>query len=342
MSAAAQVVQAPAAAALHPRALPLVQVLRAVAALSVAFLHITQQAGVFVGRPGEPAYGWLRPLPWDAGVDVFFVISGFVMVWSSMRLFGRRDAARLFLGRRIARIVPLYWAMTSLLVAVALVSPHAISDGLESIRYVVASYLFIPVQRPDGFIQPVFRLGWTLNYEMLFYAIFALFIRLQARVAVPWVVATIVVLAGIGRVLRPASPALAFWTDSIVLEFAFGVLLATLALSGARLTPAPRLLLVFAALALLVVSDRLPELPIRSRWTEFWVLLGDASYALYLVHPFPMRAFEIVWLRLGWTGPAAVLAYIASAVVATIVAAFALHRWLERPATAATRRLLHA
>src|SRR5208283_2771274 len=175
-------------------------------------------------RPGEPAYGWLRPLPWDAGVDVFFVISGFVMVWSSMRLFGRRDAARLFLGR-------------------------------------------------------------------------------QARVAVPWVVATIVVLAGIGRVLRPASPALAFWTDSIVLEFAFGVLLATLALSGARLTPAPRLLLVFAALALLVVSDRLPELPrglaygvpctllmaaavlapvrpIRSRWTEFWVLLGDASYAL--------------------------------------------------------------
>ncbi|HKM64455.1 MAG TPA: acyltransferase [Acidisphaera sp.] len=365
MSAAAQVVQAPAAAALHPRALPLVQVLRAVAALSVAFLHITQQAGVFVGRPGEPAYGWLRPLPWDAGVDVFFVISGFVMVWSSMRLFGRRDAARLFLGRRIARIVPLYWAMTSLLVAVALVSPHAISDGLESIRYVVASYLFIPVQRPDGFIQPVFRLGWTLNYEMLFYAIFALFIRLQARVAVPWVVATIVVLAGIGRVLRPASPALAFWTDPIVLEFAFGVLLATLALSGARLTPAPRLLLVFAALALLVVSDRLPELPrglaygvpctllmaaavlapvrpIRSRWTEFWVLLGDASYALYLVHPFPMRAFEIVWLRLGWTGPAAVLAYIASAVVATIVAAFALHRWLERPATAATRRLLHA
>src|SRR5208337_4658557 len=87
---------------------------------------------------------------------------------------------------------------------------------------------------------------------------------------------------------------------------------------------APRLLLVFAALALLVVSDRLPELPrglaygvpctllmaaavlaparpIRSRWIEFWVLLGDASYALYLVHPFPMRAFELVWLRLGWT-----------------------------------------
>src|SRR5206468_259677 len=64
----------------HPPVLPLVQVLRGLAALSVAFLHITQQAGAFVGRPGEPAYPWLRPLPWDAGVHVFFVISGFVMV----------------------------------------------------------------------------------------------------------------------------------------------------------------------------------------------------------------------------------------------------------------------
>ena len=73
------------------------------------------------------------------------------------------------------------------------------------------------------------------------------------------------------------------------------------------------------------------------------MLLGDASYALYLVHPFPMRAFELVWLRLGWTGPAAVLAYIVTAVAATVVAAFALHRWLGMsPATAATRRLLHA
>ena len=350
---------------MHARALPLVQVLRAVAALSVAFLHITQQAGVFVGRPGQPAYAWLRPLPWDAGVDVFFVISGFVMVWSSVRLFGRLDAPGVFLGRRIARVVPLYWAMTSLLVVVALASPHTISDGLESARYVVASYLFIPMQREDGFIQPVFRLGWTLNYEMLFYAIFALFIRFPARVAVPGVVATILGLATIGRVLQPGSLALRFWTDPIVLEFAFGVLLATVALSGLALNSAGRLFLLFAGLALLVATDHLEELPrglaygipcalvmasavlgpvrpIQTRRMEVWVRLGDASYALYLVHPFPMRAFELLWLRLGLISPVGVLAFVASAMTATIVAAMALHRWLERPATDTMRRLLRA
>jgi len=362
MSAVAPAVGAQAAIA-QARALPLVQVLRAVAALSVAFLHITQQAGVFVGRPGEPAYGWLRPLPWDAGVDVFFVISGFVMVWSSVRLFGRRDAPRVFLARRVARVVPLYWAMTSLLVVVALLSPHAISEGLESVRYVAASYLFVPMRRADGFVQPVFRLGWTLNYEMLFYAIFAVFIRLNLRAAVTGVVATILALAVIGQIVTPEPASLAFWTDPIVLEFGFGVVLATLALSGVRLGGAQRLLVAVAALALLAVSDGVPGLPrglaygvpcallmagavlgqvrpVRTRWAEFWVRLGDASYALYLVHPFPMRAFELVWLRLGWTGAVGVLSYVLAAVAASVVAAFALYRWLERPATDATRRLL--
>jgi exopolysaccharide production protein ExoZ len=357
--------QATAAPATQASALPLVQVWRGVAALSIAFLHISQQAGVFVGRPGEPPYGWLRPLPWEASVDLFFVISGFVMVWSSTRLLGRPGAVHKFLGRRIARVVPLYWAMTTLVIVVALLRPGSISDQLDSARSIVASYLFIPCQRPDGFIQPVFRLGWTLNYEAMFYALFAVAIRLPARIALPGLIAAIVGLAAAGQVFRPNSPALAFWTDPIVLDFVFGMLLAILALSGARLNPAPCLFLLFAALALLSVADRLVSVPRvlayggpcamlvavavlgpvrapRSRALRFGVLVGDASYSLYLIHPFPMRALEIVWLRLGLTSVAWNLVYIASVLVISIVAALALHRWFELPATAATRRLLRA
>src|SRR5271166_4071903 len=84
-----------------------VQILRAIAAIGVSILHVAQEAGAFVGQPGESPYWWLKILPWEAGVDLFFVISGFVMVYASVRLFGAPGGARRFLGRRIARIVPL-------------------------------------------------------------------------------------------------------------------------------------------------------------------------------------------------------------------------------------------
>ncbi|WP_048863219.1 acyltransferase family protein, partial [Acidisphaera rubrifaciens] len=130
-------------------ALPLVQVLRAAAALSVVVLHITQQAGALVGTPGVAPYGWLRPLPWDAGVDVFFVISGFVMLWSSAALFGPPGGVRLFLLRRIARVVPLYWVLTAVLVAGALVHPSWLSAPIgQAWGYVAASFAFIPWRRP--------------------------------------------------------------------------------------------------------------------------------------------------------------------------------------------------
>jgi peptidoglycan/LPS O-acetylase OafA/YrhL len=346
----------------QPRALPALQALRAAAALAVAVLHITQQAGAVTGHPGEPAYGWLRPLPWDAGVDVFFVISGFVMVWSSARAFARPGAARTFLARRIARIVPLYWALTSALVLGALLRPSLLSEGLDGAwSYVAASYAFLPVRRPDGFIQPVFRLGWTLNYEMLFYAIFAAFMFLPARRAIPAIVAAIVALAATGRVLAPGAAAPAFWTDPIVLEFAYGVLLGTAALAGARMPRAARAGLAALALAMLALSDHatLPRplawgIPAallvaaatfgastsRSPAMRAAVLLGDASYALYLVHPFPMRAVFV--LLPPAPTPLGVLAYVALCTALSIALALALHRWLEVPATAAARRLLRA
>ena len=210
-----------------------VQVLRAISAIAVSILHVAQASGAFVGRPGEAPYPWLKILPWDASVDIFFVISGFVMVYASTRLFARPDGVRLFVGRRVARIFPLYWITTTFVLLVALALPGALSEPLGGgIGYILASYFFIPWQRPDGFIQPIFRLGWTLNYELLFYTIFAVFLPLPRRWATTGVIATILALAGAGVLFRPAQPQLLFWTDPIIVEFAAGMLVAGHEVSG--------------------------------------------------------------------------------------------------------------
>ena len=351
----------PSRARAHPPVLPLVQVLRGLAALSIAFLHMTQQAGAFVGRPGEPAYDWLKPLPWDAGVHVFFVISGFVMVWASLPLFGRPGAPRLFAARRVARVAPLYWAATALFVATAALAPGSVSEGAPTPSYVLASVLFLPWRRPDGLIQPALGLGWTLNFEMLFYAIFAAFVGFRARIAVPCVIGAVAALACAGWLLQPAWTPLAFWTNPIVLEFAFGAALAAvatrisasaalrggLALAGvAGLSVAQHLAIpegvVYGLPCVAIVAAAVlgPACPVRSRPMRFGVRLGDASYALYLSHPFPMRALALIWPRTGLTGEPGVLAYVGAATAASVVFAFLVHRWVERPLTAAARSWL--
>ncbi len=90
-----------------------IQILRAVAALAVVALH--------VGHEGATRLGPRNPLPdfsvGAAGVDLFFVISGFIMVYASDTLFARAGAPATFFTRRLARIVPLYWAATAAAVA---------------------------------------------------------------------------------------------------------------------------------------------------------------------------------------------------------------------------------
>ena len=343
-----------------------VQVLRALAALSVAFLHIEQAAGFFVGRPGQSPYPWLRALPWEAGVDVFFVISGFVMVHSSARLFGTARSIRPFLARRVARIVPLYWIATTLTVLVAILRPGMLSDALGSDwRMILASYLFIPWPHSDGAIQPVFRLGWTLNYEMLFYAVFAPFLTLSRRVGTIGVALAVGALIAAGRTTQPSSPQLIFWTDPIMLEFIFGVALGALRTEGVRLPRWTRLVLVAAGLALLVATG--PDAtayravgygsaasclvasvvltqagPARAWFGVFWMLLGDASYALYLLHPFPMRGLREVWARLHFGGEVGIASYIFASMVLAALLGILAHLAVERPLLRAARRVLGA
>jgi exopolysaccharide production protein ExoZ len=160
-----------------------VQVLRFAAAMLVVVMHITQAISIHITGTG-PSHYWGAG---SAGVDIFFVISGFVMAMSTSSLpaagparLPQLSAAWVFMRRRLLRIAPLYWFYTLLKVALLLAMPALAARSSVEPGHLAASLFFIPAMSPWGLVQPTLPVGWTLNFEMLFYAVFAAAIALGA------------------------------------------------------------------------------------------------------------------------------------------------------------------
>jgi len=345
-----------------------VQILRGLAALSVALLHAEHDAVALAATRGR-AWAPSVDFPWAAGVDIFFVISGFVMVHAANGLFGRPGSRGVFLARRVARIVPLYWAVTTLYLAVALAAPGLLNSAILEPWPILASYLFIPFARPDGLAQPLYSLGWTLNYEMFFYGLFALAIAWPYRRAMVILGAMLLALVTLGVLFRLPQP-FAFWTEPILIEFAFGLALghlrtrgvvtgrvgqAVLAVAGLALLSldlarpdavlaAPRALAWGLPAALLVAAACLgrKEVPVRNPFVRFGISLGDASYALYLLHPFAVRGVRALATATGLDAALGPVGYIALALAGAILASLFAFRFFERPATAWARRRIQS
>jgi len=342
--------------------LPHVQGLRALAAFCVAFGHLQNDAaahGLIAGH-GLAAFG--RFLPWEAGVDIFFVISGFVIVHATGPLFGTGAAgAWVFLRRRLARIVPLYWIMSAAFLAVLLLARSAIHGDIGGPAYIIASFLFIPWPRPDGLMQPAFGLGWTLNYEMFFYAVFTPCLFLRRNFAVAAATGVIGLFVLLGSLLHPANPQLAYWSNPLVLEFCGGMALAQLRAANFRLPVAIRLLLLLLALAILhaaatgapthrVLSYGVPALLLvagasltaaptpLSPVSRLLVRLGDASYAMYLVHPFVMRFLSILWRKFHAHPGGDATIYVVVGLIVAQLAALLINSQLERRLNTLLRR----
>lgn len=341
--------------------LPYVQGLRALAALSVAFTHIAHDAISGGADPHHRIAAVDAFLPWGAGVDIFFVISGFVIVHASAPLFATGGkAARIFMRHRLTRIVPLYWIMTSAFLAMLLLDPATIHGDIGGPAYLAASYLFLPWPRPNGLMEPAFGLGWTLNYEMFFYAVFTPFLLLRRGLAVP---AAALLLAGFvltGRFWHFGNPQLAYWSGPIILEFCAGMLLAQGFAAGIRLPLALRIGFCLAAIyllhcfagddgqrefawgipaVLLVAAATLAPVPARlGRAQKLLVRLGDASYAMYLVHPFVMRALTILWHKFHAHPPLAGPIYVLAGLAVAQSAALILNAQLERRLSNLLRR----
>lgn len=320
-----------------PRAYLGVQYARAAAALGVLGFHAAQRAGMDFAAGAR-------------GVDLFFVISGFIMWTISAR--ERRTPSR-FLWARIERIVPLYWLATLFMIAAAFAGLFPTLRQELTWPHVLLSLAFIPHFAPgSGQIWPVLVPGWTLVFEMFFYLVFAAGLVFSQRVQLGLLTGLFTALVAAGLVFKPSDALGLTITNPLVLEFVAGVWLAVL-LRGGRggrgLPPLFALSAVALGLTVLLIvpfwgglAERLSclvgavlciagvvSLDLRGATPNLRALrfLGDASYSTYLWHGVAVSAAAVLGGRLGLSPWAVILVAVFGGLLAGAVS----YLLIERP-----------
>lgn len=322
-------------------------VLRAIAATTVIFFHTLAPTGHTFG---------------GFGVDIFFVLSGFVI---ALVLDSPGMTARHFLADRIARIVPLYWLLTVSVFACTLLAPSLFNSTTANLGNLLKSLLFIPYRKESGEIFPMLFVGWTLNYEMMFYAVAAVSLILMRRHQLLFASALILAIFCAVKASGSHGAIATFYSHERVFEFPLGFTAWWLWKRGIRINPllaacmvaacyvwmafvdwhqmADTPLLCFGIPAFLMVfgSLSLESMIGSGPLTRGAIFVGNASYAVYLSHPYCVEAARKLLPKVidGFdaTAPIGVVIII---VVATAVGGM-LYWFVDRPLHGAARRLLH-
>lgn len=327
-----------------------IQVMRFFAAALVVIYHcqhILLARGHTKDIPSFMGFG-------QSGVDVFFVISGFIMVYIGWDEFNKPGAVRSFLTRRIIRIMPLYWFYTLAVTVMSLVFPQMLSQGKADPAYIAASFLLIPWENNIGEIMPVLPVGWTLSYEMYFYIVFAALMFLDRRFFLP--LAAMWLLGGVvgGMLWEVQHPVLKLMSSPLLVEFLMGCLIGVWYKTGVRVTSRSALialLLGIGAFSVMVLTSK-SGMPRVVSWgvpaafiifglvfleknnrlsvPKLLVTLGDSSYSLYLSHLFAVHLTLMIWLKTFGKehfGLFTVVAFLGSLGVASLS-----YRLVEKPA----------
>ena len=292
-----------------------IQALRGIAVLLVLIFHIAGQQSAALGA--NPLHdGWVRSGPWNqgyAGVDLFFVISGFIMVYVTRNMESGLSSVGSFLYKRAARIYPLWWVFAGIM-GLYYFAAHGMWGAPElkgltppAIGYFVKSLLLIPQDN-----LPVLGLGWSLIYEMQFYLIFAVFLCAPRRFLPAalglWAVINIAGYAAGGTDMGPIGEVV---FSPLSLEFIAGAAVGFLVLR--RVDIAPKAVLIFGCvstvLCVMAYTDKSNTLTSWGRVavytlpfaamvygavtleqkgqlspSQWLVAIGNWSYSLYLSH----------------------------------------------------------
>ena len=332
-----------------------IQAARGIATFIVIVAHVQLYVAGKMNLPDlMPFYGVVA-----AAVDSFFVVSGFIMVYASERLFGQPGGMRIFFLRRLARILPMYWITTTFVVIYLIATYGSLEAGGAPLSYVIASYLFIPITRPDGWGTPVHGVAWTLNYEVFFYMLFGCFVFLSRRRIVIVLSTIFIALALASLAFGPFPNPWGFWSHPLILEFALGMGLALAYRDGLRIGATAYWALLAVATAVLLwsawrgdffppsanerlfiwgfptfliiaalVLSRTPAL--TGPFWRFCGFIGDTSYSIYLIHPLTITLPRLFLARTIAPADAPWL-YVALMMVLAFVPGILAYVYLEKP-----------
>ncbi|MFH4454468.1 acyltransferase [Vibrio alginolyticus] len=275
------------------------QVFRGLAALAVVGYHTVTSTGAFVGEMPRWVHNTIGQ--GNFGVDFFFVLSGFIIMYIHRHDDKSINSVSRYLKKRFFRVFPIYWCVAILLALAYSLLPALSASGGREIS-LISSVLLLP-----GGGLPILGVAWTLIHEVMFYSIFLLFF-LNNRIFLSFIllwVASILTLNALGEVPSGAGR---YFFSLLNVEFVIGMgaalylkrmdsqrFSALFAISGITLGIISIYLiniggdvairLCFAlGMAMLIIGAVGFERQKALVWPSFLVLLGNASYSIYLVH----------------------------------------------------------
>ena len=343
-----------------------IQYLRGIAAMMVVWFHSAEQLD------GSKA---LVPNSFgNSGVDIFFVISGFILSLSVIRERSHPGVQPMweFMKRRFIRIYPIYWIIAGVTL-VRLVRSHQLSQNAS-----VSAFFLLPSPHyPNSAF--IIAYSWTMNFEVFFYLLLGLVLLKTIKRAVPLMMLILVALCSIGAIVGIRHPIVILAANPILLEFVFG---AAIALLYARVGRKPVLGIVVLAVGIavslyirtmysdsiangmqMIMTDRGPfgraitwglsaalivgglilwSPSMDSALSKWWVLMGNASYSSYLISALTLEFATRIFFKLA--PPAQSIGYrlffTTSMVVIVMAVGFCCYIAIEKPMLRKLQKML--
>lgn len=323
-----------------------IEQLRALAVLSVVMAHTLYELRHF-GSAGAAVRDFFHGIPFHYGVDLFFVISGFIMMHTFSGQFGAKGAVRGFIVRRLVRIVPAYWVYTTLFLLVLLVLPGVADRAQFDAVHYATSLFFLPYLSETQGLSPLLAIGWSLNYEIYFYLFFAFGIAFHRTVGIRIVVLCCAVSFLMAQTLLPFSAAQLVFAKDYLFIFLMGMLCFTV---HRKIRPSLLLSLIFlcisvvsfytdinshalkigcAAAALFLLYGIIAANARESLLTR----IGTWSYIIYLSHAFVLETLSLLFKKFMGTSMVSIGLYSLSVLVAAVLWAALYHHYADIPMT---------
>lgn len=324
-----------------------IQLLRAFAAWIVVLHHYIQ---IFYGFDTKIPIGTFLANYGSIGVDIFFIISGFVIFNSTQKNYPTPFE---FAKQRLFRIIPAYWLFTAIVATSIIYFPHILFYAKYDPVFALQSMLFIPAPNPSGMgLLPLMTVGWTLNYEMAFYTIFFFSLFTPRKALIPSIVIGIIILQ---YAIPELGGSFYFYRRPVVYEFLMGIAIAVAYNRGLlNKIPTPlALLTITASIAAILTRGGVGHDPV---WTgipcalivaSFISLeryagtframnrLGDWSYSTYLCHP--IITFTVLHLnKQGYVSESASLILVCTL---TLFVSWASYTMVEKPIVRTSKRM---
>lgn len=276
------------------------QIGRAIAAISVAMIHLSMMMGT-------PRYGGVAVFReytsmGDLGVDFFFVLSGFIILYAHVNDIDEPKAWKKYIYRRFVRLFPIYWLYTLVFTIVFMIIGGVVSKIPNNIIDWLTSLTLIRFSS----VKPPLSVAWTLFHELAFYIIFSLMI-LNQKIGIVALIAfacsAILFFHFPHEDFRSAFDTYtsaynlhfifgmgAFWLyqkgGKGILELAMGISLISLAIIFSMQESEPAFFKLLSALGMAFLLAGLTKLEVEKnlQFPTFLAFIGDASYTIYMTH----------------------------------------------------------